>query len=289
MESNVDAKRETTFCRIGGIIACSVALAALFRPYFPKLLDLWISNPTYTHSPLIPFIVIYFIWEKRSLLRDIGAIPSFKGGLVALFISSLIWIVSVGGRSRFAIEFSFIILIISLVWINFGIKIMRVLSFPLLLLFMMIPLPEILYGSVSRNLQLLSSKFGVAFMQLFGVPVYREGNVIHLAQTTLQVAEACSGISSLVSLFTLAMIYAYISQKGFLRRLIMVLCAFPVAIFMNWVRIAATGMIAHYGSLEYAQGFYHSFSGWIVFVIAFLIFLSIGFIISHLFSENQSN
>ena len=261
MDSNIDAKRETTFFQIGGIIACSLALAVLFRPYFPKLLDIWISNPTYTHSPLIPFIVIYFIWDKRSLLREIGAVPSYKGGLVALLISSIVWIVSVGGRSRFLVELSFIILIISLVWVNFGIKIMRTISFPLLLLFMMIPFPEILYGRVSRTLQLLSSKFGVAFMQLFGVPVYREGNVIHLAQTTLQVAEACSGISSLISLFTLAMIYAYISQKGIVRRLVMVLCAFPIAVFMNWIRIAATGMIAQYWSLEYAQGFYHSFSG----------------------------
>ena len=275
MDSNVDAKRETALLQIGCIIACSVALAVLFRPYFSTLLDLWTSNPSYTHSPLIPFIVAYFIWDKRSLLREIGAVPSYKGGLVALLISSLIWIVSVGGKSRFAVEFSFIILIISLVWVNYGIKIMRAISFPLLLLFMMIPIPEILYGGISRTLQLFSSKFGVVFMQFFGVPVYREGNVIHLAKTTLQVAEACSGISSLISLFTLAMIYAYISQKGLVRRLIIVFCAFPIAVFMNWIRIAATGMIAHYWSLEYAQGFYHSFSGWIVFVLAFFIFIII--------------
>jgi len=259
-----------------------VGLILLFVPHFGELLKVWTRNTSYTHGPLIPFVFAYLVWDKKKELAELEIIPSFKGGLTALVVVSALWLIAVGGKSRFAIEVCFILLIISAVWFNYGSLIARKLSFPLFLLFMMIPLPEVLYGSISRKLQLLSSQFGVAFMQLLSVPVYREGNIIYLPETTLQVAEACSGISSLISLFTLAMIYAYLTQRGMIRRFLLVLSAFPVAIFMNWVRIAATGMIAHYWSLKYAQGFYHSFSGWIVFVFAFFIFLGIGKLFSYI-------
>jgi len=262
-------------------LACLGLLAWLFQPFAGKVVEFWTENPTYTHSPLIPFVIAYLIWDKRKTLAETEIVPSYRGGLPMLLISSLIWIVAVGGKSRFAVELTFVFLIISVVWLNFGSALTKKLSFPLFLLLMMVPIPTILYAAISRKLQLLSSTFGVAFIQLFSIPVHGEGNIIYLPETTLQVAEACSGISSLVSLFTLAMIYAYISQKGFLRRSLIVLSSFPIAVFMNWVRIAATGMIAHYWSLEYAQGFYHSFSGWIVFIVAFGIFLMVGSAISY--------
>lgn len=254
-------------------VLCIGALSLLFAPYVGKLYEMWMSSShlSYSHSILMPFVILYLIWDRRGELAKLTVIPSWKGGFVALILSAMIWLIAVSGNSRWAIEMDMVFLIISLVWMNYGTKITKKLAFPLFLLFMMVPMPIIFYSHISNSLQLISSKMAVGFMHLFSVPVYREGNVINLASTKLEVANACSGISSLISLFTLAMIFAYITHKAFWKRFIIVASSLPIAVIMNWFRIAATGMLTHYWSEKIAQGFYHSFSGWLVFVAAFVI------------------
>ena len=252
------------------LAGCVAVLVALFWPHLPLLYALWMDerNDSYSHGILIPLVVLYLVWTKR---QELGAIPpavSRKGG-VALFLSSLFWLLAVAGSSRWAIEMAMVSLFICLVWFNWGGRTIRALAFPLSLLFLMIPLPTSVYGKLSFKLQLLSSRMAVDFMQIVSIPVLREGNVIHLPGSSLQVAEACSGISSLISLFTLALILAYISLEGLWPRVVITLSSFPIAVFMNWVRIAATGVLTYYWSEKIAQGFYHAFSGWLVFVVAF--------------------
>lgn len=255
-------------------LVCLFALGSLFAPHVGQLYALWMDkvDTSYSHGILIPFVVAYLIWDKRKELLHCEAVPSWTGA-AALLTSAIIWGFAVGGRSRWAIEMGMVFLVISLVWLNYGDGITRKLLFPLLLLFMMVPLPVSVYGKLSFKLQILSSRMAVGFMQAFQVPVYREGNVIHLPSNSLEVAQACSGISSVISLFTLALIFGYVTDKSFWKRLVIVFSSLPIAVFMNWLRIAATGTLTYYWSDAIAQGFYHSFSGWLVFVVAFVMLL----------------
>jgi len=138
----------------------------------------------------------------------------------------------------------------------------------------MIPIPSILFNQIVFPLQLLASRLGEASLQLAGIPVLREGNVIVLANTTLEVAEACSGIRSLISLLTLGIVYGYFSDPRNGVRTLIALSAIPVAIIANGLRVAGTGIAAHFYGSAAAQGFFHEFSGWLVFVAAFaMLFL----------------
>jgi exosortase len=135
----------------------------------------------------------------------------------------------------------------------------------------MVPIPAIIFNQVAFPLQLFASKFGTAVMELFQVPVLREGNVIILAHTNLEVAEACSGIRSLISLLTLGIVYGYFTDSRTWVRLAIAASTVPIAIVANGLRVAGTGVLAHYYGREAADGFFHTFSGWLVFVVAFVM------------------
>jgi exosortase len=131
-----------------------------------------------------------------------------------------------------------------------------------------IPLPNIIYNELTFPLQILASKAASALLPIFGVPVLREGNVIVLPAMRLEVAEACSGIRSLISLFTLAIFYGYFLEKSVLRRTLLALSSIPIAIGANAIRILGTGLCVQYWDPDKAMGFFHEFSGWVVFVVS---------------------
>jgi exosortase len=143
--------------------------------------------------------------------------------------------------------------------------------FPLAFLLLMIPIPAIIFNQIAFPLQLLASRFGETVLRLFNIPVLREGNVMTLANTQLEVAEACSGIRSLISLLTLGIVYGYFTDKRFLVRLVIALSTIPVAIVANGLRVAGTGIAAYHYGEEAAQGFFHEFSGWVVFVVSLVM------------------
>jgi exosortase len=147
--------------------------------------------------------------------------------------------------------------------------------FPLAFLLLMIPIPAIIFNQIAFPLQLLASRFGEVVLTIAGVPVLREGNVITLSNTTLEVAEACSGIRSLISLLTLAIVYGYAIDRRNWARVALALASIPVAIVANGVRVAGTGIAAHFVGPEAAQGFFHEFSGWLVFVVAFVMLFAV--------------
>jgi len=245
------------------------------------------GNEAYTHAPLMPFIAVYFIWERRAQLR--GPPVRFSwAGFAYFLVGALIFVAGKIGADRFTGQVAIATLLIGLVWMHFGNAITRQLVFPLSLLYLMIPIPSIIYRNLSFNLQILSSKMSVGFMQLFDIPVYREGNVINLYYTQLEVAEACSGITSLVSLITVAYIFAYIARTNFWARLVLVLSAIPIAVFTNAFRIGGTGMLAHFWSVKAAEGFFHSFAGWLVFIVAFAILLGENWLLGLLVSRHRA-
>jgi exosortase len=162
-----------------------------------------------------------------------------------------------------------------------GAQPLRVLAFPIAFLVLMVPPPAIIFNQIAFPLQLMASRFGETTLQALSIPVLREGNVITLANTTLEVAEACSGIRSLISLLTLGIVYGYFADKRPVIRTIVALSTIPIAIVSNGLRVAGTGVAAHYYGREAAEGFFHTFSGWLVFILAFaLLFLFVKLIVN---------
>jgi exosortase len=190
------------------------------------------------------------------------------GGLLVLLAG--LW-----GSELFLSRIALLPVVAGIVLFLYGWKHLRILAFPIAFLFLMIPIPSIIFNQIAFPLQLLASKTGEWAISTAGIPVLREGNLLILAHTTLEVAEACSGIRSLVSLITLGLVYGYFMDTRTWVRTLIVASAIPVAILANGARVAGTGMAAHWIGKDAAEGFFHEFSGWIVFLFAFAMILII--------------
>ncbi len=254
--------------------ACLLGFAALYGPVLVELGGEWYQNENYSHGFLILPAALFLAWRRRDDLARLTPAPSAAGAAVLLGgLATLL--VGTAGIELFLTRASMIPVLAGAIIFLYGWKHLRVLAFPLGLLILMIPLPAIIFNQIAFPLQLVATKFGVSAIRLFDIPVLREGNVIVLASTTLEVAEACSGIRSLVSLFTLSLLFGYLSHRGAATRTAIALSAVPTAIFANGLRVAGTGIGAHFFGVEAATGFFHSFSGWLVFVVAFALILAI--------------
>jgi exosortase len=228
----------------------------------------WSNDDNYSHGFLIVPLAAYFVWERRGRLARAVRTPSAVGLLVVLASLALL-VAGILGAEFFLSRVSMIGVLAGAVLFLGGWEHLRILAFPLGFLLLMIPIPAIVFNLIAFPLQLFASQFGVMVIQLFDVPVLREGNVIVLAHTKLEVAEACSGIRSLISLLTLGIVYGYFSDARAWVRLAIALSTIPIAIVANGLRVAGTGVLAHYYGPEAALGFFHTFSGWLVFVAAF--------------------
>jgi len=258
-------------------IAATLVLAGfalLYRQVVVKLVMDWYNDDNYSHGFLIVPLALYFVWERREKLRKIPVTPS-AWGLVFVLGSAVVLIAGILGSELFLTRISILGTLVGVILFLFGWAHLRALAFPVAFLLLMIPIPAILFNQIAFPLQLLASQFGESAMSLANVPVLREGNVLILANTTLEVAEACSGIRSLVSLLTLAIVFGYFSDpRGWVRTLL-TLSAIPVAIVTNGFRVAGTGIAAHRFGAAAAEGFFHEFSGWLVFVSAFMLMLAV--------------
>jgi exosortase len=252
----------------GAVLAASFAL--LYRQVVVKLVSDWANDDNYSHGFLIVPVALYFAWERRARLFAAVRQPSILG-LVVVLGSIATMIAGILGAELFLTRISIIGLVAGTVLFVFGWQHLRVLGFPIAFLLLMIPLPAIIFNQIAFPLQLLASQFGASTLTMCAIPVLREGNVIVLANTTLEVAEACSGIRSLVSLLTLGIVYGYFTDSRLWVRTTIALLTIPIAIVTNGARVAGTGIAAHYFGPEAAQGFFHEFSGWLVFIAAFVI------------------
>jgi exosortase len=207
--------------------------------------------------------------------------PSLLGaGLLALGL--LMLVVGSVGAELFLQRFSLVVVVAGLVWLILGTALLRELAFPLAFLVFMVPLPAIVLNAVAFPLQLFAAQSATFCMQVGGIPVLREGNTIVLTNTTLEVVEACSGIRSLQALLALGAVYGYFSQKPVWKRWALLFLSIPIAIAANALRVAGTGFLAHFVGAEAAQGFYHSFAGWMVFAVAFVLLLGAGTLLGRL-------
>jgi exosortase len=247
-------------------------LAVLYRDVVPELVRAWGTDDNYSHGYLIPPIAAYLAWERR---HKFLAAPSRSSvfGLVVVLGSVLVLALGVLGIELFLSRISLIGALGGTALFLFGWARLRVLLFPLCFLVLMVPLPAIIFNQIAFPLQLIASQFGETVVRAADIPVLREGNVLILANMSLEVAEACSGIRSLISLVTLAIVFGYIGDTRNWARVLISVSAIPVAVITNGARVAGTGVAAHYYGAAAAEGFFHEFSGWLVFVAAFALLL----------------
>jgi exosortase len=256
-----------------------VAFLFLYATVLPPLITDWLDDPNYSHGFLVPGVSAYFVWERRQILVRLRPQPHW-GGLVLLGCGLGMLLLGHLGAELFLMRSSMVVVLTALVWYLLGLPYVHALALPLAFLLFMIPLPAILLNTITLPLQRLATQVSTFALQLVQLPVYREGNIIYLPHTTLEVAEACSGLSSLVSLLALAVVLAYITQHRLSTRWILVLSAIPIALVANAFRIWATGVLAQRYGPHVAEGFYHTFAGWLVFVVALALLLSEGALLS---------
>jgi len=247
--------------------ALMVSFLLLYGDVLLKLFRDWATDDNYSHGFVVAPLAVYFAWQRRSALAATPMRPS-RWGLALVGFSLVMLLAGTLGAELFVARTSLLVLIAGAILYLFGPTHLRLLAFPVAFLALMIPLPAIIFNQIALPLQLFASRVGALALTTAGVPVLREGNVIVLANTTLEVAEACSGIRSLVSLVTLAIVLGQFAASANWVRLLLAVTAVPVAIAANAARVAGTGLAAHYFGPAAAEGFLHTFSGWLVFLLA---------------------
>jgi len=252
------------------IVQITVLLAAIAVIYHGILAALvldWWNDPNFSHGFVIPVFSFFVAWQQRKKLAALPLAPNWFG-LVVIAGALTVLIVGVLGAELFLSRSSLVLLLGGLVIYFAGWPHFRALLFAWGVLFLMIPIPVIVFNEIAFPLQFLASELATWLLSVLGVPVLREGNVIHLPVMSLEVVEACSGIRSLVSLTALAVIYGYFVEPRNLWRAALVIGAIPIAVAANALRIMGTGLVVQYWDPQKGEGFFHTFSGWIIFVLS---------------------
>ncbi len=264
------------------IISITVFIAALVFLYWEAIYGMimdWYNDENYSHGFLIPFISGYLLLQRKDELETVEMKPSLSG-IPVLFIGLGLFLVGHLSSEYFTTRFSMLVVLAGMLLFVFGMKFFKITAFPFFYLLFMIPLPYILYDSVAFPLKLLVSTVSVDFLDMVGILVLREGNIIHLVDVTLEVADACSGIRSIISLMALSTALAYFTQRGWIKRTICISIAIPIAIFVNAIRVILTGVLANKYGATVAEGFFHESAGLVIFGIAIVMLIASAIIIN---------
>jgi exosortase len=242
-------------------------LILIYHHILAELVKQWWEDPNFSHGFLVPLFSAFIVWHERDSYRKILLKPSWFGLVIAAG-ALLELVLGVLGAEVFLSRTSLLFLLAGMIVYFLGWEMFRRAFFAWAVLFLMVPIPAIIYNEIALPLQFLASQLATALLQLLGVPVLREGNVIRLPSMSLEVVEACSGIRSLMSLATLAVIYGKLLEERWSNRIILVLAAIPIAVAANGLRVMGTGLLGQYWSPDKAEGFFHTFSGWMIFVLS---------------------
>ncbi len=257
----------------GLLLILAVLLGAVYWKILRALAIQWWDDANYSHGFLVPLFSLYLVWQQRATLRTLPrsgsliGIPVILAGIGALILGDL-------GAENFLMRSSLIVIIAGLILFHLGTPVFRAILFPLAFLFFMVPLPGIIFYAVTFPLQRLAAEQAAWTLDALGVPVLLDGNIIHLAQLSLGVTEACSGIRSLISLFAGAVAWAYLLLPVGWPMLVFVAATVPITIFANAARVVLTGLIGQYFGVQYASGFFHEFAGWAIYIFAFVSLLA---------------
>jgi len=242
-------------------------VALVYYSIFRNLIHQWWNDPNFSHGFIVPLFSLYLVWSMRKSLSAVAVRPSWYGLLIMIAALGTL-LLGTFGAELFLSRVSFVLLLAGLIIFFHGWPLFRVLLFPWVFLFLMIPIPVIVFNQITFPLQFFASRVAAVILETLGVPVLREGNIIQLPAMALEVAEACSGIRSLLSLVTLAVLYGYFADSKLVRRLILVFASVPIAVLANALRIVGTGLLVQYWDPDKALGFFHEFSGWVIFLVS---------------------
>lgn len=250
----------------------ALLLAICYAPVLYSLVGDWERDADMGHGFFVPVIAGYIVWQKREALMALTPKPNWWGVLPVLLGGALLMVGTLGAEV-FTTRVAFIISVIGAVWLAGGNQILKMVSFPLFLLFFMVPIPAIIYNSLTFPLQILASQLAAEVLWIVGIPVSREGNILELPSQRLSVVEACSGIRSLLSLAFCSLFFGYFYEHRKWLRVVLFGATIPIAILANGSRVTITGILAEIKP-ELAEGFFHESTGWVIFMIAlgFLIF-----------------
>jgi exosortase len=249
-----------------------VLTSILYAPVLKLLILQWWHDPDDAQGFLVPLVSGYMLWQQRHrwLANDVKpsnfGLPVMLGAILLLFGGLL-------GAELFTSRFSLLILLAGMLLFLAGWGMLRSLAFPLGFLIFMIPIPALIYNQITFPLQLWASRFATSWLEFMRVPVFREGNILILPNYALEVVEACSGVRSLTNLIALAVAYVYLVDGPRWVRFLLPVLMIPVAIVSNALRIMGTGLLTYHFGPKAAEGFFHVFSGWMVFVVAVLLLL----------------
>ncbi|MFH1029596.1 MAG: VPLPA-CTERM-specific exosortase XrtD [Pseudomonadota bacterium] len=272
---------------LGGCLLFLALASIMYQSTSAYLFGKW-GQDDFTYSYFIPLVVAYLIREKREELSREPACRSWAGLLPALLGILFYWMGELGGE--FTIMFiSFWFISVGALWSILGWRKLRVIAFPVLLALVMVPPPEVIYGNLTLQLKLMSSQIGVLMLQICGLSAYREGNVIDVGFTRLQVVDACSGLRYFFPLIVLAILLAYFFKGAVWKKIIIFLSAIPVSIVTNSMRIASVGILYQFMGPAAAEGFFHDFSGWFIFMISLGILLLEMALLTKIFPERIGN
>ncbi len=251
------------------IVWFTVLLVVAYFPILKHLVEQWSTDEDVGHGFFVPVVAGYIVWQRRDQILAVERRPAWWGlgvmawGAVQGFLGSL-------GAELFLQRSAFLITLVGLLLVLGGAQLVRALTFPLLLLPFMIPIPAVIYNQITFPLQLFASRVAEQTLSILGIPVLRDGNVLELASQKLSVAEACSGIRSLLSLSFLSLVYAYFFDKKIWMRWVLLVSTVPIAILANSGRVTITGVLSEIDT-ELAHGFFHSLEGWVIFLIALVM------------------
>lgn len=281
--------------------AVAAALAFVYAAVLVKLGADWWTDENYSHGLLIAPLIGYIIYLEFDELKKVVSKPSAVFGFGLIGFALLMLLGGTLGAELFTQRISLVVMLAGIVVYFFGKQILQSLAEPFGLLLLAIPIPQIIFNKIAFPLQIYASRMAVWGIRLFEVPSVRKGNVIELlpdgaTQTiALEVVEACSGIRSLMTLMTLALVLAYFTRAkngsnggkntGFLknydfwRTIILMLAAIPIAVLTNAARVTATGVLTYHYGRRAAEGTFHEASGWLVYIAALALLIGFNFIL----------
>ncbi len=268
------------------ILGCLVLW--LYWSILGHLISQWWHNPNFSHGFFVPLFSAFIIWQEHDKLARLPVRPSWSGFLLVV-LGIFVLILGQMGAELFLSRSSLLLMLAGLTVIFFGWNHFRATFFPWAFLILMIPIPAIIFNQITFPLQLFTSRVAAPVLSVLGVPVLREGNVINLASMQLEVAEACSGIRSLMSLVTLAIIYGYLMEKRLWVRCVLAIASVPIAVVANAVRIIGTGLMVQYWDPDKAEGYFHASWGWIIFVISLVLLYALHGLINVLWPERSTS
>jgi exosortase len=268
-------------------VALLLLVGWLYASILARLLLQWVGpsrDPNFEHGIFVPIFALFVLWQDRKRLQAIVSAPSWSG-LPLIVLSLLMLVLGVLGAENFSSRLSLLVLLAGLIILFQGWKFFRAVLFPWAFLILMIPIPALILQRITFPLQLLASKLATVLLELVTIPVLRQGNMIVLAAMPLDVAEACSGIRSLLTLVTLAIIYGYLMETRIWVRVVLACAAVPIAVVANSFRIFGTGLLVQYWDPDKAEGFFHTFSGWLIFVVALIMLYVVHQLISRIWKN----